>query len=128
MTVTPRLPINPATGLPWTAADADALRAQIDTANAALGGDAQADIVTETLADEVEELGGDAAITDPAERVSLGLPPLGTPPPVEPPPVVVPPTEPTLSDLSAHVDDLETRVTENTAAIAALQAAQTPAP
>lgn len=114
MTV-PALPINPATGNPWTAAEVEAAQAAIDAANTALGGDKSAEIAADANADAIQAAGGDANITDAAERHSLGLPPLNpTPQPVEPPPVVTPPpvtTPPDLSALTAQVGDLTSRTT-----------------
>ena len=113
MTV-PTLPINPATGNPWTTDELVAAQQAIDAANAALPGDKSDEIVADATADAVQDAGGDAAITDPAERVALGLPPITAtppPPPVDVPPPPVPPGPVTLEGLSAHVDNLETRVT-----------------
>lgn len=113
MTEIPTLPINPATGAPWTQAEVDAARAAVDAANVALGGDKVEEIAADVQSDAVQALGGDANIIDPAERRSLGLPPLDVPAPPEPPaPPVDPGTPPTLGEISAHVDDLETRVSK----------------
>ena len=84
--VSPANPINPVTNLPWTQADVDALRAALNAANASLGGPNVAGITGFGQADSVADLGGGANIIDPAERASLGLPPLGTPGPGTPPP------------------------------------------
>lgn len=109
-------PINPSTGLPWTQTDVDALVAQVKGADTSLGGAKADEITADVNADAVADLGGDAAITDPAERVALGLVPgITPPPPVDTPP---PDTTPTLETVAAHVDNLETRVSKLEAAAA----------